>query len=210
MYRMTLGLLLLIPVPASAFKPAPPERHDVFSPNRQFVLDVDPKTKTNTVYLVNDRKNPLWSFEGVIWLGPAFLADDGNSVAVISWEHVQVEGLREETCIRFRNKGGLLKSYTFGEICPNPRRQGWFERGPVGSFWRVWYSNAEQKGNLLRVATTDLYEYTFSLENGSIVATRFQVGSFLRKYWTWIAGLIVGGLVLYVFFKWRFNKRYGN
>ena len=60
--RAAILALLLTSPQAFATSYGKPERHDVFSRNRAFVLDVNPETRTHTVYDVRDRGKPLWSF----------------------------------------------------------------------------------------------------------------------------------------------------
>ena len=64
-------LHLLIPAgEAVAYKPAPPQRHDVFSADGNFVLEVDPTAKRCTVFAVGKRDQPLWSFKEHVGIGP--------------------------------------------------------------------------------------------------------------------------------------------
>lgn len=54
------GLILILSAThAAATSFAQPERHDVFSPNGDYVLDVNPQNNTLTVFKVTDRSNPL-------------------------------------------------------------------------------------------------------------------------------------------------------
>jgi hypothetical protein len=196
-YSLTLvWLLVLGQSPANAFKPDSPQRRDVFSPNRAFVLDANPGTGKHIVYAVNDRQTPLWSFSEPLWLGPIFLSNDGQVVAILAWKHVKADGLDGANCVSFWNKAGRMKAYTFGELCPSPRRRGWFEIGPVGSFWRVWYSEARQEGDDLAIETTDLYGYTFSMGDGAIRDRRLLVENVVRKSWLPVLLLLGGGVVL--------------
>jgi hypothetical protein len=175
-----LLLLLLSTGPALGYRPANPVRHDVFSPNGAFVLDVDPAAKRLTVYAVGDRQTPLWSFSQDVWQEQHFLSDDGQSVAVVSWRFVQVDELSDGVCVEFWNRGGVFRSYTFDELCPHPGNF-YLESGPVGDFWRKWYSDVEATGTQLRVRTTDEFEYVFALENGQITS-RSRIN---LPYWAW-------------------------
>jgi hypothetical protein len=133
---IAVAILLGVAHRGEAYTPRDPKRHDVFSPNGAFVLDVDPKTKQHSVYAAKDRKTPLWSFTKAVGRGPIFLSDDGEVVAVLNWEYVTVESLEDRDCVEFYSKAGLFKSHPFSEICPNPRRSGFLGtglwEGPIG------------------------------------------------------------------------------
>lgn len=199
MWRLIICSFLIFANVCHGFSPVRPKRHDVFSPNKQNVLDVNPKTERHNVYAVKDRTTPLWTFSQSVGLGPFFLSDDGKIVVRLAWEFVGVEDLGDMTCIQFRNKDGVFKSYTFAELCPNPARPGLFEPSPAGSFWRKWYYEAEQEPNSLRLQTSDLYEYTFSFADGSILGKQLVPSNFLGKFCFFIflaLGVCVIGLIL--------------
>src|SRR5262245_25048614 len=106
-----LAVLLLSAPPAFAVKFVEPYRHDVFSRNRAYVLDVNPDTEIHTVYDVRDRTMPLWSFRKRVWHFPFLLSDDGAVVVTVAWEHLDVEDIGESVGVRFWNKGGQFRSY---------------------------------------------------------------------------------------------------
>jgi hypothetical protein len=108
-----VAALVVAPVTGYATSFGTPERHDVFSPNGQFVLDVDPKTDTLTVYAVTDRNTPLWSFSKPIWHAPFFLSNDGKVVTSAAWKFVRTYDLHDTDCVLFRNKDGVFRSYSF-------------------------------------------------------------------------------------------------
>ncbi len=192
--RVAVIMLLLTPTPSYATSYAPPERHDVFSPNGLFVLDVDPKTENHTVYKVGDRAKPLWSFSKRVWHYPFLLANDGSVVATLAWEHVRVDDLDDADCVQFWKGSGIFKSYTFAQLCPAPARTSSVGVGPVGVFWRTWYTDLQQDGDTFRVRTTDLFEYTFSLANGSITRRRLVPSNLLYKPWLSLG--LLGGMVI--------------
>jgi len=141
-----------------------------------------------------------------VWLGPIFLSNDGKVVAAASWKFLQFDTAKSgETCLQFWNKDGNFKSYSFSEIASDPRRLGWFEVGPIGSFWRVWYETAEQVEDSIQVSTTDLYEYTFSMEDGRIVNQTLLIVNLVRKPWAW--GLLLVLLVGLILLRRRVRKR---
>jgi len=192
MRRAGLLLLVLSAGPALGYKPASPVRHDVWSPNGAFVLDVDPAAKRLTVYAAGDRQTPLWSFDRRVWQEQHFLSDDGRTVGLVTWRFVQVDSLSDGVCVEFWNPTGLVRQYTFAELCPNPSEH-YLEWGPEGDFWRKWYSRVDGDGTHLRVRTTDEYEYTFALDDGRIVGkSRIWLPG-----WAWwvLSALVVGGAV---------------
>jgi len=63
MWRISLLLILALPSPSFGFSRSDPERHNVFSPNRAHVLDVNPKTNLHVLYSTWDRSQPLWTIE---------------------------------------------------------------------------------------------------------------------------------------------------
>lgn len=180
MRRAGLLLILLFAGPALGYKPASPVRHDVYSPNRAFVLDVDPAAKRLTVYAAGDRQTPLWSFDRSVWQEQHFLSDDGRTVGLVTWQFVKLDELSDGVCVEFWNRDGLLREYTFAELCPHPGNF-YIESGPVGDFWRKWHSEADANGTQLRVRTTDEFEYVFAFEDGQIVK-KSRIGV---PYWAW-------------------------
>lgn len=135
----SIPLLLLLAGEALAYKPAPPTRHDVFSPNGKFVLDVNPISKRHTVYASDKRDQPLWAFERDVWQETHFLSNDGKALAVVMWQFVTLDSLADGICVEFWDRTGKVREHSFAELCPCPTRY-YFESGPVGSFWRIWYS----------------------------------------------------------------------
>src|SRR5262249_31165234 len=153
----------LTPSISEARKYPRPKRHDVYSPNRAYVLDVNPDTEEQKVYAAQDRTKALWSFSCRVWHGPFYLSNDGKVVAEVQWYYVDADALGTGNCIVFRSKAGPVKSYRFADLCPDPRRRGWLEGGPLRGRQCVWYARTSQEGDTVSVETTDLYEYTFSL-----------------------------------------------
>ena len=199
-----LLLLLLSAGPAQGYKPASPVRHDVWSPNGTYVLDVDPAAKRLTVYAAGDRQTPLWSFDRPVWQEQHFLSDDGRTVGVVAWRFVKLDELSDGVCVEFWNRDGLFREYTFAELCPNPGNF-YIESGPVGDFWRKWYSRVDGDGTHLRVRTTDEYEYTFALDNGRIV----EKSRIWLPGWVWwvLSAFVVCGAVGWVLKLMRRRRR---
>ena len=160
---------------AHATSYATPKRHDVFSPNRLFVLDVNPETSVHAVYSTADRSTPLWTFSKRVWHYPFFVSNDGKVVATTAWKHVREDKLATVPCINLWNASGTLRSYGFSEICPSPPPTSWVGVGPIGDSWRTWYTDASQDGDTFTVTTTDWYSFTFSLRDGAIVSKRLSL-----------------------------------
>ena len=160
-------VLLFADSTASAFKPGPPQRHAVYSPNKAFVVDVDPDRKVNTVYAANDAR-PLWSFPGRIWLEKVCLSNDGTVAAIVAWTHVKEESLPEIEGVVFWDKDGAFKSYSVHELCPDPKRTEDLGSGPVGEFWRTWYTDSWADGERVWLRTTGGLDYEFRLADGEI------------------------------------------
>src|SRR5947209_15477956 len=136
MWRAVLGLLVLATAQAEGYSPARPVRHDVPSPNRAFVLDVDPAAKRLTVYATGDRTRPLWAFDRPVWQEQHFLSDDGRVVAVVSWRFVQVDDVASAAGVEFWGRAGRFRAFPVGELCPDPATLGMLGFGPVGDCWR--------------------------------------------------------------------------
>jgi hypothetical protein len=181
--RITVGILTLALCifgffgtanECSATKFAQPKRKDVFSPNGHFVLDVDPNKDSVTVYAVEDRKAPLWSFSERLWHTPFFVSNDGDVIVKVAWQFVQQDELGRSNCIEFRSRDGLFRAYTFAEVCHNPAKTN--NDGPIGEFWRTWYrdpaSSLRQSGDALFLSTTDGMTHRFSLRTGALLSSR--------------------------------------
>lgn len=187
---LTAAALLACPAVAPATKFVEPKRRDVFSRNGAFVLDVDPQSERHTVYAVRDRTKPLWSFSLPVWHFPLLLSDDGTVVAVVSWRYVQAEDIADSPGVGFWNKQGMFRGYSLVELCSWPRRT--WDDGPIGSFWRTWYTEVNDEGNSFTLRTTRGMQYRFRYSDGEIVARR-------RSQWLhWEEWLVVGALALVV------------
>ncbi len=152
-----------------AFKPARTQQHDVFSPNRKFVLDVNPASKVQRVYASEDRSKELWSFTQEIWQETFYVADNGESVAVVYWCFCTVE--QAGPAVRIVAKNGTRFSYSTAQLCrvPYTTKQ---VIGPIGDFWRRWLHRSWQDGSDLVLSTVDGHEYRFSLATGRITGHR--------------------------------------
>jgi hypothetical protein len=197
-------LLLLFPVgEVLAYKPAVAQRHDVYSRNGAFVLDLDPQAKRLTVFAAGKRDVPLWSVDRHVRLQRPFLSNNGKVVALVAWEFVDVDSLDKGVCIEFLNDKGKFREYTFNELCPHPAYAFWAS-GPVGLFWRKWSMQVFAEGDTLCASTTDEYAYVFSMDDGQILQTT-RVG--LPWLMRWVCALSpVGGIVLLIVL-WRRRRK---
>jgi hypothetical protein len=202
-------VLVLLPSIGEATSFAKPKRHDVLSPNRQFVLDVNPLTHKHTVYSVTDRNTPLWSFIKPVSLEPLLLSNDGLVVVWLHWKFVGENTLANSNCIEFWNKDGLFRAHPFAELCSDPARTWMSGGGPLGLGWRTWYTKLDQDADAIVVRTTDLHEYTLLLPAGEVTDTRLVIGNIIYKpvlYVAFVSGAILLVLVVWYERHWRRNQ----
>lgn len=209
---LTIGILLTASGVCEA-TPAPLKRlsGDVWSPNRAFVAKIDAKTSTAVVFRADDPKKPLWSFKERLEFDKAFLSDDGTALAAFYRPYVHDHALGNAVCVKFWNKDNS-RAYAFAELAADPARESAMEYWPVG-WWspgsvnpRKWYTTLEQEGDTIRVRTTDLYEYTFSIADGTIIESRLLL--FNLRYKLWFCLLLVVLIVgTFVFFARRMRRK---
>ncbi len=163
MWRAGLPLLLLLVDVGQTCGMESPQRRNVYSVSRTFVLDVNPVTQVHQLYSVWDRKRPLWTLRKEIQHDAVEVSNDGNTVAVIAWPLVPLGSLATATAISFCNKDGVFKSYTVLQLCPTPPKIE-----VAGVEYYVWRSGADldQDGRQFWVATSDGYELAFALADG--------------------------------------------
>ena len=195
---------LLVASPASAYSPAKPHRHDVFSQNGLYVLDVDPIAEVNTVYSVADRTRPIWSFPGKLGLRGC-LSNDGKVVIIVNWPFVTEEHLATAFALEFRNKGGVFRSYLVRELVPDPPLTQDIGPGPFGDFWRTWYTEVNDHGDEFSIQTTGTYDYRFRFSSGEMIDRTWHL-RFHRSHI--IAGVVAASVALiaatwYIFVRRR-------
>jgi hypothetical protein len=191
--RLAILVLLLTVPPCGATTFARPTRHDVFSHNRAFVLDVNPATEVHTVYDVRDRSKPLWSFSEPAGIAPILLSDDGRVVATVDWMYVKAEDIADTTAVVFWNRDGQFRAYPLKELCPDPPKTQDVGVGPIGDFWRTWYTDVTDDGESLTISTTRGMAYRFRFVDG-ILLERRPFG--WRAWGPWvIGGALAGSLV---------------
>jgi hypothetical protein len=176
---MLRASLMLLVTTSSCFATsyAKPERHDVFSHNRAFVLDVNPKTEVHIVYDVRDRTKPLWSFSKPVWHYPFLLSNDGTVVVTVAWKHVRAEHIAEAIGVEFWNRDGEFRTYPLRDLCPNPPKTQDVGHGPIGDFWRTWYFDVSDDGEAFTILTTSRVEHTFRFADGEMVERRREGSS---------------------------------
>ena len=199
--------VLLTASPALATSYVMPKRHDVFSRNRAYVLDVNPETEVHTVYDARDRTKPLWSFSKPVWHYPFLLSDDGTVVVTVAWKHVQAEDIKESGGVRFWNKDGPFRQYPLADLCPDPPRTQDVGIGPIGDFWRTWYTEVEDP------ATGSPSSPPAGSSTGS--GTRTGAGRGARSGGAWERwALVAGGLAILATVvalrRWRAKRRTGR
>ncbi|MBY0461392.1 MAG: hypothetical protein K2V38_29090 [Gemmataceae bacterium] len=203
--RAAILTLLLAASPALATSYARPERHDVYSHNRAFVLDVNPETRTHTVYDVRDRSKPLWSFSCGVWHFPFLLSDDGQVAATVGWKHVREQDIAEADAVTFWNKGGEFRSHALRDLCPDPPRTQDVGVGPIGAFWRTWYTEVEDHGDSFTIRTTVGIAYRFRYADGELVERRRFGFHGWGGWWSVGGGIAVAGVGVAL---WRWRRRH--
>jgi hypothetical protein len=193
--RQAVLLLLLTASPAFATSYVSPKRHDVFSRNRQFVLDVNPETKVHTVCNSQDRATSLWSFSCDVWHFPFLLSDDGEVVATVAWEFIWGKDIATSDAVTFWNKSGVFRTHALRDLCPDPRWPRNEEVAPIGEDVRIWYEEVSDDGDGFAIRTTCGLEYRFRYVDGEIVARRQIVARRAfdwRAFFGWVLGISCG------------------
>jgi hypothetical protein len=192
---LILVALLTLPQTASALsinKFSPP--FEVNSPNRTFVLVVDPRSNNHYIYRASKRTTSLWSFSEAaedVYL----LSNDGEVVVSLHAPYVHVNHVNKTTCITMRRADGVFKTFAMSEICPDPEktnfhrppgRPGGMALGlPEGDSWRTWRGDVVQGDHNFRVNTTGRIRcWDFSLDDGQILGhwSAAEVEQQLRSY----------------------------
>jgi hypothetical protein len=163
MARWVAMLVWLWAPMAMATSYAEPQKQDIASADGKFVLHVDPHAATQTVAAAADTATPLWSFPHEVGFASFFLASDGLSVAVVSWEFVKVDDL-DEPAVELWSAKGRIKTYSHRELIARPPRIHGV--GPIGSFWRQWRTTATLDDTKLVVSTTGPFAYAFDMRSG--------------------------------------------
>jgi hypothetical protein len=171
---------------------------------------VNPDTGHHVVYAAADRRTPLWGFEKVFtYHVPVFLSNDGKVAAMLTPQFVLEEEVGSISCLHFWGPQGILKSYRFAELCPDPDIPRAEDKGPPGDNWLMWYRQISHAGESFTIQTTDLYEYTFSLRDGRILRRSLVWKNLLVKSWFYVGIGLVGltALIAVQLIRYRRQKR---
>lgn len=172
--RYVRGLVVLLLVGlvglAGATSYAPPEKHDVRSPDGLFVLHVDPTAGRLTVARAGDAA-PAWSLERKIGFERYFLAQGGARIAVVTWKFVHVDKL-DEPALEILDAGGRVTFWSVEDLIAQPPTIRGV--GPIGGFWRQWLASAHQEGDELVVDTTGLHRYRFAISSAQLLTTELR------------------------------------
>ena len=133
-------------------------RHDVFSRNGLYVLDVNPEAQSNTVYLASDRSRPLWSCPGALKtiVRKTLLADNGAVVAMIGGGDVTQDDLSGAEGIRLVDRNGATRSHRIVEFNTRPA----FSYG-CGGNQAIWYDDVVDHGDRFAIVMKDGTVHTF-------------------------------------------------
>jgi hypothetical protein len=192
--RLALLLLLVGTSAAMATSYAPPEKHDVRSPDGTHVLHVDPQEQRLTVASTSDPAVPLWSIPHRIQWEQYFLAPGGQRIAVVAWRFIQVERLGDPG-VEILGPAGRVTAYSIESLVAQPPMIHGV--GPIGPFWREWLAGASQSGARLLVETTGLHRYTFDLVSGGEPASELRLGGVGMLALAYALLLIAIGLVVW-------------
>lgn len=132
----------------------------------------------------------------MIWHEPYFVSNDGQTVAVLAWRFIQNDSIDTSHCVEFWSASGLLKAHAFSDLCPNPAKTSLVGIGPIGGFWRTWYTDAALEDSQLKVRTTGWRAYTFDMASGQVTESHILLGNLRYKPLAWVLGaalLIIGG-----------------
>ncbi|WP_013630178.1 hypothetical protein [Rubinisphaera brasiliensis] len=186
-----LALSLFLPVSAFAYSPKQPEHHKRYSPNGKYFIDFNPETDLHTVYATDSPDVPLWSIQcDTFWPykqdesdGCLFVADDGSSIAGLTWVHREGKppDYRTFDGVEFWGSDGSKTVYRQSRL-----RSG---RIPVVDFpvrivWLAIHGSNHRGGNLTRddsklhVTTFGMRSFTFSLQTGQITGWNLNANYF--------------------------------
>lgn len=132
-------------------------RHEVFSKNGAFVLDVNPEAQCNTVYAAADRTRPVWSFPGILKtdIRKILVADNGLVVALIGSSNVGEAELSRSEGVRLIGHDGRSRSHRIIEFYREPS----FSYG-CGNSYINWFEDVTDQGDRFVIRTTEGKEYT--------------------------------------------------
>jgi hypothetical protein len=154
--------------------PTPLPRHEIYSQNRLFVLDVDPEANRNTIYPTADRTRRLWSFDGVLTndVKQILLANDGAVVALIGGGDVIINDRSGAEGIRLIDRFGATRLHRMAEPRGKPTPGSYGCSGGVAS----WYSESIDHGDWFVIRTLDGKKHPFDYTTASPHARWWRAG----------------------------------
>jgi hypothetical protein len=167
---------------------------------------VNPDTQVHTVYDARDRSKPLWSFSKPVWHNPFLLSNDGTVVATVAWQHVKIEYLDDAIGVTFWSKDGVFGTYLIKELCPDPPKTQDVGIGPIGDFWRTWYTTTVEDGESFTIRTTRGTEHRFRFSDGKLVESRGLGLNFPgQSFWLAATGVLLAVAVAagVLYRRWR-------
>jgi hypothetical protein len=173
MRAVALAILLLVGGVANATSFGPPREHDVMSPNGEWKLHVDPKSKT---HVVTRDDTVVWTLQRDVKYDALVISDDGTTIAAVAWSYVRVDDL-DKPAVELWTKDGLQKSWSYRELVAYPAHPG--PGGPHGSFWRDWHDGWRNEGTHLVIETTGAFRYTIDFATRTYDRS-FRLGGTLR------------------------------
>ncbi|HUG71467.1 MAG TPA: hypothetical protein VMM76_27225 [Pirellulaceae bacterium] len=213
-YIAALALFLILPASAVAYSPKQPEHHKRYSPNAKFFIDFNPESNVHTVFATDSPDDPRWSIQSdAFWPykrdesdGCLFVADDGSSIAGLTWVHWEGKpaDYRKFDGLEFRRSDGTRIIYRISRL-----RSG---RIPVLDFpvhivWRAIHGSNHRGGNLTRDGAQlhanifGMRSFTFSLQTGQITGWYLNANYF--AYFALVYGLPVWFLARWMVRQWR-------
>ena len=82
---------------------------------------------------------------------------------------MQVDDLAGNVGITFWNRNGKFRTYPLKELCPDPPKTQDVGVGPIGDFWRTWYTDVWQEEDVIVLRTTRGVGYRFRMSDGEII-----------------------------------------
>lgn len=132
---------------------AKPKLENIYSPNKQYFVRVDPETKVHKVY-AEGSEQALWSFTRRVWHEDYYVSNDGGLVAWVAWQHCMTDKLDDPAVIIY-SRNGIAGSRSYDELC-FPRHLFPWEIGPIGSSWRVWRHSSRMSGDMVDIDTVGI------------------------------------------------------
>ncbi len=118
---LLVGFSVLVPGWSFADTPLPPpQKREIWSQDRQFCAEMDPRTRLTTVFAVKHGvREKMWAMPG--WFRVAYLADDGEHL-VIGHEGINLLPLnvdKDDILIYFVKRGEVVNTVTVSEVVTN-------------------------------------------------------------------------------------------